>query len=130
MTHIPFITEFTLTCSNGASKVPLYASINGALIPVQQSADGKKYQIGWTEELKHAKAGDHSVNFYDDAGYSAMKRVLERGDDTSGVKPLVTIVVNYPGAYNGPWINSEHMAAILATLVLYMAYSSKSKLLA
>jgi translocon-associated protein subunit delta len=31
LTHIPFIAEFTLTCSNGVSDIPLYASINGAL---------------------------------------------------------------------------------------------------
>ena len=36
------------------------------------------------------------VNLYDDSGYSAMKRVLERGDDAASVKPLVTIVVNHP----------------------------------
>ena len=31
LTHIPFIAEFTLACSNGASEIPLYASIKGAL---------------------------------------------------------------------------------------------------
>ena len=31
LTHIPFIAEFTLTCSNGEASIPLYASINGAL---------------------------------------------------------------------------------------------------
>ena len=36
------------------------------------------------------------MNLYDDSGYSAMKRVLERGDDAASVKPLVTIVVNHP----------------------------------
>jgi translocon-associated protein subunit delta len=91
------------------------------------------------------------VNLYDVNGFSAMKRVLERGDDASSVKPLVTIVVNYPvrlflrnfsiknkinnnflfqGSYNGPWINSEHMAGILAILVFYLAYSTKRQLLA
>merc|ERR1739844_286695 len=88
LTHIPFITEFTLTCSNGAASIPLYASVKGALIPVQQAADGSKYQVGWTEEVKDAKSGDHEINFYDEAGYSALKRVLERGEDTVGVKSL------------------------------------------
>jgi hypothetical protein len=30
----------------------------------------------------------------------------------------------------GPWLNSEHIAAILAILVFYLAFSSKSSLLA
>ena len=63
---------------------------------VQKTQDGKKYQVAWTEEVKHAKSGDYEVNLYDDNGYSAMKRVLERGDDASSVKPLVTIMVNHP----------------------------------
>lgn len=67
-----------------------------SLVPVQTSADGKKYQVSWSEELKHAKSGNHEVNLYDESGYSAMKRVVERGEDTSSVKPLVTIVVNHP----------------------------------
>ena len=37
---------------------------------------------------------------------------------------------DFQGAYKGPWINSEHMALILAALVFYMAYSTKGKLLA
>ena len=31
LTHIPFIAEFTLTCSNAAANIPLYASIDGGL---------------------------------------------------------------------------------------------------
>ena len=80
--------------------------------------------------MKDAKTGDHEVNLYDDEGYAAVKRVVERGEDPASVKPLVTIVVNFPGAYKGPWVNSEHMALILAALVFYMAYSTKAKLLA
>ena len=63
---------------------------------VQKTQDGKKYQVAWTQEVEKAKAGDVEVNLYDDSGYSAMKRVLERGDDAASVKPLVTIVVNHP----------------------------------
>ena len=34
------------------------------------------------------------------------------------------------GAYKGPLMNSEHLAGILAIVVFYVAYTSKSKLLA
>ena len=97
---------------------------------VQKTQDGKKYQVAWTQEVEKAKAGDVEVNLYDDSGYSAMKRVLERGDDAASVKPLVTIVVNHPGAYKGPITNLEHLAGILAILVFYCAYTSKANLLA
>jgi hypothetical protein len=52
--------------------------------------------VSWTKELKDAKSGDYEVSLYDDEGYSAIKRVVERGEDPATVKPLVTIVVNYP----------------------------------
>jgi translocon-associated protein subunit delta len=45
LTHIPFIAEFSLACSNGATNVLLYANINGALLPVVRSVDGTKYQV-------------------------------------------------------------------------------------
>merc|ERR1712117_402416 len=129
LTHIAFVAEFSLSCSNGASNVALYADLNGALVPVVRSQDaGGRYQISWTTEVKHAKTGDHEVNLYDEEGYTAAKRALESGEG-SAVKPLVTIVVNYPGAYKGPWINSELLAAALSILVFYLAYSSKSALL-
>ena len=35
-------------------------------------------------------------SLYDEDGYGAVKRVLERGEDVETVKPMATIVVNYP----------------------------------
>ena len=61
LTHVPFITEFGLACSNGASGVNLYANVDGSLLPVVKSADGKKYQVSWTKDLKEAKPGDYEV---------------------------------------------------------------------
>ena len=59
------------------------------------------------------------------------RRAAERGEDpSSAAKPLVTIVVEYPGAYKGALVNSELLAAALAALVFYLAYSSKAALLA
>jgi len=125
---IPFIAEFSLTCSNGEKPV-LYADIEGSLVPVVQSADGAKYQVSWVKELKKANTGDYNVDLYDMDGYAAIKKSRDRGDETT-VAPLVTIVVSYPGSYAGPWLNSEHLAAGLAALVFYLAFSSKSSLLA
>ena len=45
LASIPFITEFTLECSNGEAPA-LYADVEGALIPVTQTLDGSKYQVG------------------------------------------------------------------------------------
>ena len=44
LTAIPFIAEFSLSCSNG-EKPALYADIDGALVPVSQSIEGDKYQV-------------------------------------------------------------------------------------
>ena len=35
-------------------------------------------------------------SLYDEDGYGAVKRVVERGEDVASVKPMATIVVNYP----------------------------------
>ncbi|XP_067012758.1 translocon-associated protein subunit delta [Anabrus simplex] len=129
LTNIAFIAEFHLKCANGVEGVPLYAEINGKTIPAARIGEGNHYQVSWTEDVKKARSGDYSVNLYDDDGYAALRKAARSGDDPSTVKPLVTIVVNYPGAYQGPWVNSEFMAAMLAVLVWYLAFSAKSKLL-
>lgn len=132
LTHIAFIAEFTLECSNGAKNVNLYADVGGNLVPVIKSDnDPSKLLVSWTKELKAAVAGDHEVNLYDDEGFATIKRVMDRGGaEKHGVKPLATIVVQYPGAYKGPWVNSELIALGLAILVFSLAHSSKKALLA
>lgn len=52
------------------------------------------------------------------------------GASIDNVKALVTLTLNHPGAYTGPWLNSEHLAAIMGVVVVYVAITSKSKLLA
>lgn len=125
---IPFIAEFTLECGNG-EKPALYADINGALVPASTTMDGSKYQVSWIKTLAEASKGEVTVPLYDADGYSQLKRAQEKGEEAS-VTPLVSIVVNYPGSYSGPWFNSEHFALILSSLVFYLAFSSKSALLA
>jgi len=128
LTAIPFIAEFSLTCANGDQPI-LYADIDGSLVPVTKAIEGDRYQVSWTKDVKVAKTGDHSVDLYDSEGYTAVKRSRERGEAVTA-SPLVTIVVSYGGSYAGPLLNSEHLAACLAAAVFYLAFSSKSRLLA
>jgi translocon-associated protein subunit delta len=125
---IPFIAEFTLECGNG-EKPALYAEIGGALVPVSTTLDGSKHQVSWVKTLAEVARGDVTVPLYDAEGYAQLKRAQDKGEIAT-VAPLVSIVVNYPGSYSGPWFNSEHFALILSSLVFYLAFSSKSALLA
>merc|ERR1719347_889752 len=59
-----------------------------------------------------------------------MLEKLEMRGEPVTTAPLATLVVNYGGSYTGPLLNSEHIAACLAAAVFYLAFSSKSKLLA
>ena len=86
--------------------------------------------MSWTKDLKHATGGKFDVDIYDEEGFSALKRAGERGEDAGSVKPLTVVTVDYPGAYKGPVLNSELIAMALAFLVFWLAYSSKSALLA
>nr|ALS04228.1 translocon-associated protein subunit delta [Acartia pacifica]ALS04229.1 translocon-associated protein subunit delta [Acartia pacifica] len=126
---IPFIAEFTLECGNN-EKPALFADINGALVPVTTSLDGAKYQVSWVKTLKEAAKGEFTVPLYDSESYAQLKRAMDKGEDASGVAPLVSIVISYPGSYSGPLFNSEHFALFLSAAVFYLAFSSKSKLLA
>lgn len=130
LTSIAFVAEFTLKCGNHVIGLPLYAEINGKTLPAARIGDDNRYQVSWTEDVKKARSGDYSVSLYDEEGYAALRKAIRSGEDASTVKSLVTIVVTYPGAYQGPWVNSEFMAAILSVVVWYLAFSARSKLLA
>ena len=89
-----------------------------------------RYQVSWVDDPARVSSGDYKVALYDDEGYALLRKAMRNGEDTSSVTPLVTISLNFPGAYRGPWVNSEFIAAVLAVLVWYLAFSAKNKLLA
>jgi translocon-associated protein subunit delta len=55
-------------------------------------------------------------------------QVQRSKEDTATVKPLFTIDVNHQGAWKGPIVQSEFLAAAIAMFVWYLAFSAKSKL--
>ncbi|KOX75947.1 Translocon-associated protein subunit delta [Melipona quadrifasciata] len=127
LTNVAFTTQFVLKCSNGVKGITLYAEVDGKSLPAARLSSDNKYQVSWTEDVKKA---DYNIKLYDDERYAAIRKALRNGEDPNTVKPLVVVVLNNPGIYRGPWINSELLAVLLAALVSYSAFSSKFKLLA
>merc|ERR1711862_463603 len=130
VTKIAFIADFTLTCSNGAKDVSLYAETVDGVVGVARSVDGVKYQVSWVEDAASAKSGDHMVKLYDEQGYSALRKAQRSGEDTGAVASIATINVYHPGAYKGPWVQSETLAIFFAILIYYYAFSQKAQLMA
>ncbi len=127
--EVAFISEFTLDCSNKVNGLSLYGEVDGRILPVVKIDSRTKYQISWTEEIKETHSGDYIINIFDDEGYSNLRKAIRSGEDPKSVTPLSTIRLNYSGAYLGPWVNSEFLAAILLISAWYVAFVHKSKLL-
>ncbi|XP_033189165.1 translocon-associated protein delta [Bombus vancouverensis nearcticus] len=130
LTNVAFTTQFVLKCSNGVKGITLYAEVNGKSLPAARLSSDNKYQVSWTEDVKKARSGEYNIKLYDDERYAAIRKALRNGEDPNSVKPLVVVVLNNPGIYRGPWVNSELLAVLLAAVVSYSAFSSKFKLLA
>lgn len=85
-------------------------------------------QVSWLDDFKKARRGDYLVNLYDESGYGQLRKLLRDGESISGVTPVYSAYVRYPGAYRGVWVNSEFLAAIVSIVLLYVAYTFKSKI--
>lgn len=127
--EIAFISEFTLKCSNNENGLSLYGEVDGKILPIMKVEGGNKYQISWTEEIKKARSGEYVISIYDEEGYSNIRKAIRSGEDPKAISPLTTVSLNYSGAYLGPWVNSEFLAAVLLISAWYVAFVHKSKLL-
>ncbi|XP_071810171.1 translocon-associated protein subunit delta-like [Asterias amurensis] len=126
-TETVFLIEFTLNCKNNAKNLFLNAEAAGKQLPVSRSGDNQ-YQVSWTEEHKNAPSGNYEVKFYDEEGFSALRKAMRAGDDSTKVKPAFTINVNHQGVFHGPVVGTEVIASVLAVLLWYSAYRAKSKI--
>lgn len=87
-----------------------------------------RLQVSWLDDFKKARRGDYNVKLYDEAGYGQLRKLLRDGESISSVTPVHSAYVRYSGAYRGVWVNSEFLAAIVSLVVLYFAYTFKSKI--
>jgi hypothetical protein len=77
------------------------------LVPVQQTTDGKKYQIAWTEELKNAKAGDYEINSDSNGNEQWNQTYGESGSDIGYSVQQTTdggyIITGYTNSYGSDY---------------------------
>ncbi|KAF7209777.1 translocon-associated protein subunit delta [Nothobranchius furzeri] len=121
-----FIVELSLTCANGAQSVTLYADVNGRQFPVTRGQDVGKYQVSWSLPHKQATSGSYQVKFFDEESYSALRKAQRNNEDINAIQPLFSVNIDHRGAWNGPWVSTEVVAALIGILVYYLAFSAKS----
>ncbi|XP_028850662.1 translocon-associated protein subunit delta-like [Denticeps clupeoides] len=121
-----FIVELSLACANGAQSVALYADVSGRQFPVTRGQDVGKYQVSWSLPHKQAGSGIYQVKFFDEESYSALRKAQRNNEDVDLIQPLFTVNVDHRGAWNGPWVSTEVLAAAVGILIYYLAFSAKS----
>ncbi|KAJ0036814.1 hypothetical protein NQD34_005491 [Periophthalmus magnuspinnatus] len=145
-----FIVELSLTCANGAQvttrykvvlldnnsmhshssvcaqSVTLYADVNGRQFPVTRGQDVGKYQVSWSMPHKQAASGTYQVKFFDEESYSALRKAQRNNEDVNAIQPLFSVNIDHRGAWSGPWVSTEVVAALIGILVYYLAFSAKS----
>jgi len=127
-TQTVVIVEFSITCKNKLKDLNLYAEFNGRSYPASRIEGANKYQVTFTGEHKTIPAGTYSMKFYDEEGYSNLRKAQRSGEDADSVKSLFAIPVNHPGASKGPYIQSEVVATAVGAMVGYLAHCARSKL--
>lgn len=130
LTSVAYVAEFQLDCPSQPKGFSVYAQVGDQVIPAVKISDNGKFQLSWVEETKKAKGRDYQVKLFDDEGYSIFRKAVRNNEDTSSVQSVAEFSLYYSKAYQGPWINTEFLAAVSSIAVWYFAYSAKSKLLA
>lgn len=86
--------------------------------------------MSWFEEIQTAYSGSRQMTLYDEDGYAAYRKAVRASEDVSKVQTVGEISLYHYGAFGGPWLKSEFIAAALSVCVAYIAFSSRGKLLA
>ncbi|XP_023396563.1 translocon-associated protein subunit delta isoform X3 [Loxodonta africana] len=125
-TETVFIVEISLTCKNRVQNMALYADVSGKQFPVTRGQDVGRYQVSWSLDHKSAHAGTYEVRFFDEESYSLLRKAQRNNEDISVIPPLFTVSVDHRGTWNGPWVSTEVLAAVVGLVIYYLAFSAKS----
>ncbi|XP_017482041.1 PREDICTED: translocon-associated protein subunit delta [Rhagoletis zephyria] len=126
LTQVAHIGEFSLKCGNNVPPNLFAEFACGKIVPVAKLGDDK-YQVSWTQEIKKSGGGNVVVRLFDEEGYANVRKAQRDGDKVANVKSLVDITVATKGAYKGPWVKAELVAALAVGGIAYFAFTAKSK---
>ncbi|XP_045434646.1 translocon-associated protein subunit delta isoform X2 [Pipistrellus kuhlii] len=117
----------------------LYADVSGKQFPVTRGQDVGRYQVSWSLDHKNAHAGTYEVRFFDEESYSQLRKAQRNNEDISSIAPLFTVSVDHrvsglkrlawaweTGTWNGPWVSTEVLAAVIGIVIYYLAFNAKS----
>ncbi|NXV56007.1 SSRD protein, partial [Molothrus ater] len=123
-----FVVEISLVCKNGAQvRHPHHGGAQTH--PQTPTGSGStKENVSWSLEHRQAQSGTYEVKFFDEESYSALRKAQRNNEDVSRIRPLFTVNVEHRGAWNGPWVSTEVVAAAIGLVVYYLAFSTKSSI--
>nr|CAB3266614.1 translocon-associated protein subunit delta-like [Phallusia mammillata] len=124
------VVEFTLKCKNKVDDLLLFADVEGTQIPVTKSPEGNNFQVSWTSSSLVQARKMYKVRFFDEEGYSNLRKAIRSSQDINSVKELFQVEFKHPGLSSKLWIRSELLALIVATIVFYVVCKERSEVIA
>ncbi|NXQ06499.1 SSRD protein, partial [Vidua macroura] len=123
-----FVVEISLVCKNGAQVRPPHLGGGEFGVTLGDLSPNFPPQVSWSLEHRQAQSGTYEVKFFDEESYSALRKAQRNNEDVSRIRPLFTVNVDHRGAWNGPWVSTEVVAAAIGLVVYYLAFSTKSSI--
>ncbi|KAK1898089.1 Translocon-associated protein subunit delta [Dissostichus eleginoides] len=56
----------------------------------------------------------------------SLRKAQRNNEDVNAIQPLFSVNIDHRGAWNGPWVATEVVAALMGILVYYLAFTAKS----
>nr|AFJ24839.1 translocon associated protein subunit delta [Schmidtea mediterranea] len=125
-----FVTDITLKCDGQATKINLYAELNGHITLVGKDTETDKYQVTFEDHHRKLPANNYLLKFYDEDTYSVIRKNQRSGESISDIKPLFTINFHHQGVGYGPIVSTETIVILLSSIVCFCVFSNRNKILA
>ncbi|XP_064399810.1 translocon-associated protein subunit delta-like [Halichondria panicea] len=125
-TETAFLIKVNVKCDGGDSLI-IHGLVDGQLIQAARSARDNEYQVSWTESHESAATGQRTIKFFDDEGTAAIKKSARYGEELTA-KPLFSVNIDHRGARSSLWIAPSFIAMVIALLVWWLAFTTKTKI--
>ncbi|KRZ28517.1 Translocon-associated protein subunit delta [Trichinella pseudospiralis] len=118
------VIEFSVNCDHPVKEYPLYWEYEGDVHLAAQLPTGLHYQITFVNDHKKIARGQYDIRIFDEEGFAALRKAMRSKVDTNeAVKPIFTVSYYHP-----PWIASQTIVLAASAIVLYYAYTWRTKL--